>query len=334
MSGSGAPSARTEWSIPIGNAETGRGGWPSSSLPPDVMTDLSLQLASRAARWRALVESREAQIARVAGGPATQVDRAVPQATGHWDQRAAAFDAFSRAHDLAADPLYRLLLRRARGRRLLDVGAGAGRYAVPLASVAAAVTAVEPSAGMRERLAERLAEAHCDNVRILAGSWPEAAAEAGRHDVALVSHAIYGTTDVLGFLQALESSAPLRVVAIRVEPMGAAVRHLFCHVHGEPPIADPTLDTLLPVLLALGALPTVEYGSFGGGARFDSPDDAVAWAAEQLRLAADDPRRGPLWEQVRPLMVEIDGGWRWRKALHTAIVAWGDGEGRTDGTTS
>ncbi len=283
------------------------------------MAEPSPEVRRLAARWRALVRRREAQVVRVAG--------AATSGPGHWDQRAAAFDACSRAHDLEHDPLYRLLLSVVPGRRLLDIGAGAGRYAVPLAATASAVTAVEPSSGMRARLSARLDEERRDNVRIVAGAWPDAAAAAGHHDVALVSHAIYGAADLVGFLDALEAAAPLRVVAIRVEPMGYPVAGLFARLHGEPPVPDPTLATLVPVLLARGALPTVQYGTFGGGSPFATLADVQAWAAEQLRLAADDPRRGGLAEPIRALVAESPTGWHWRVPLHTGIVAWGEVDG-------
>ncbi len=288
-----------------------------------------IALALRAARWRALVDAREAQVARLTGAASGPPAPVGPQAHGHWDVRAAAFDAYSRAHDLARDPMYRLLARVAAGRRLLDVGAGTGRYAVPLAGIAEEVTAVEPSAGMRERLGARLTEEGRTNVRVVAGTWPDASDAVEPHDVVLVSHAIYGTRDIVGFLAALERAAPLRVVALRVEPMGARVAGLFCRLHGEPAIPDPTLDTLLPVLLAGGRLPSVRIAPYGGGGTFATVEAAADWSAEQLRLAEDDARRDGLAEMLLPLLEAGEDGWRWRQPLHAGIVAWGaDPSGR------
>ena len=305
---------------------------PVASAPGD-----PVELALRTARWRVLVEEREAQVARLAGTAAVAAAApggpALPATSGHWDVRAEAFDACSRAHDLGRDPLHRLLLRAVTGRRLLDVGAGTGRYAAPLATVAATVTALEPSAGMRARLVARLAEEGTANVRVLAGAWPEAAATVGSHDVVLASHVIYGTRDVAQFLDALEAAAPMRVVAIRVQPIGAQLAPLFCRVHGEPPVPEPTLDALLAVLLARGALPRLRIGPFGDGGGFAGPAAAEAWASEQLRLQPGDPRRSGLWEQVRPLLMESARGWRWRQPLHTGIVSWGAAADRPPGAT-
>jgi tRNA/tmRNA/rRNA uracil-C5-methylase (TrmA/RlmC/RlmD family) len=53
--------------------------------------------------------------------------------------------------------------------RWLDIGAGAGRYALPLALKVAEVIAVEPSASMRNALRTGKAEHGVDNLRIVAG---------------------------------------------------------------------------------------------------------------------------------------------------------------------
>ncbi len=55
----------------------------------------------------------------------------------------------------------------------LDIGAGAGRYTLPLALRVRQVIAVEPSAGMRRALRTGLDEHGIDNVRVVPGFWPE-----------------------------------------------------------------------------------------------------------------------------------------------------------------
>ena len=55
----------------------------------------------------------------------------------------------------------------------LDIGSGAGRYALPLALVVREVIAVEPSAGMRGALRTGMGEHGISNVRVVAGAWPE-----------------------------------------------------------------------------------------------------------------------------------------------------------------
>ena len=58
--------------------------------------------------------------------------------------------------DPGSDPLLRRLLRVAEpSSTAIDVGAGTGRFAIPLAAELRHVTAVDPSAAMLERLMRR-----------------------------------------------------------------------------------------------------------------------------------------------------------------------------------
>src|SRR5690606_41985940 len=51
------------------------------------------------------------------------------------------------------------------GSRILDIGAGPGTLAIPLAGIAAHVTAVEPAAGMAEVMAEYAEEKGVSNLK-------------------------------------------------------------------------------------------------------------------------------------------------------------------------
>ena len=60
---------------------------------------------------------------------------------------------------------------------LLDVGAGAGRLALPLALRCKHVTVVEPSPSMGETLRHLAAEAGIENITFVASPWHEAEVE-------------------------------------------------------------------------------------------------------------------------------------------------------------
>jgi len=59
------------------------------------------------------------------------------------------------------------------GSRILDIGAGPGPLAVPLAERGCQVTAVEPSPVMREALAEHMNERNIRNIRVIPKRWEE-----------------------------------------------------------------------------------------------------------------------------------------------------------------
>src|SRR5690348_9922500 len=102
-----------------------------------------------AGRWRALIADRDTQrgVAHRDGDPERDP----------WTSRAARFAAYSGGLP-DDDPLFLRLRAIVRpDDTVLDVGAGAGRYALPLAGLARRVVAVEPSPAMRRHLEARIA---------------------------------------------------------------------------------------------------------------------------------------------------------------------------------
>src|SRR5437899_8393487 len=88
------------------------------------------------ARWRQMVEAREA------AGPG-----GFGAGGSRWEGRAERFARLTRALDPDADPFVRSLKEALHATdTVLDVGAGAGRCSLPVASLVRHLTAVEPSA--------------------------------------------------------------------------------------------------------------------------------------------------------------------------------------------
>ena len=112
--------------------------------------------ADWAERWRAQVAARQAEAEAAGAGQ-----------RGYWDRRAAAFKASleGRPEDPFLDFLEPWL---APHKTVLDVGAGWGRHALPLAARVDWVTAVEPAEGMRELLEP------APNLTVIASPWEDA----------------------------------------------------------------------------------------------------------------------------------------------------------------
>ncbi len=109
---------------------------------------------------------------------------------GHWDKRAKDFTRAVARGDYVEQFLD--ICRILPGETVLDVGAAAGTLAVPLASRAASVTALEPSKVMRELLAERCRDGGIGNVRIVNGRWEDdwPALDIEAHDVTIASRSL------------------------------------------------------------------------------------------------------------------------------------------------
>ena len=88
----------------------------------------------------------------------------------------------------------------------LDIGAGAGRYALPLALQVRRLIAVEPSPGMRRALRTGIAEHGIANIRVIAGAWPTALDLLGRSpaaDVSMIAHVGYDIEAIGPFLMGM-----------------------------------------------------------------------------------------------------------------------------------
>jgi len=115
-------------------------------------------------RWRLMVEEEHAQSDAMRG--------AVPPPEDHWRPYASNFrDDPRRAGDLMVQRLLELL---GPNDTLLDVGAGGGRLALPLALHCRGVVAVEPSASMSSVLQQQAQESDIKNVSLVQSSWEDA----------------------------------------------------------------------------------------------------------------------------------------------------------------
>jgi len=122
------------------------------------------------------------------------------------------------------------------GERWLDIGAGAGRYALPIALAvgpAGEVVAVEASASMLAGLRAGMADHGIANVRIVEGRWPAVAAEIRASlkdgarppvdgarppvDATLIAHVGYDIEEIGPFLDAMEAAADRLCVAILMD---------------------------------------------------------------------------------------------------------------------
>src|SRR5690606_35846733 len=123
----------------------------------------------------------------------------------------------------------------------LDIGAGGGRFAVPLAATVRRVIAVEPSESMRGTLAASAQEAGATNIEVVDAYWP-AEGWTETADVSLAAHSMYDIAEIAPFLDAMEAHTRRTCIAIfGCRARGAQLARLFEAVHGEPMATLPSL---------------------------------------------------------------------------------------------
>ncbi|HZT07275.1 MAG TPA: class I SAM-dependent methyltransferase [Chloroflexota bacterium] len=264
-----------------------------------------------AARWRSTVEARHAADATV-----TAVGR------DRWDGRAARFAHLTRSLDAATDPFVLALRRAVRPTdSVLDVGAGAGRYALAIAPDVGRVTAVEPSPGMRAAFEEEARARGVQNVRLVPGTWDEAVVEP--HDVAFVANVLYFVPDAVSFIDKLDRSAT-RVCFIlhRVEEMGSVLGPVWDEI-GSRRAPEAGFLELYNLLFSLGIRPDVELVRSALGGRYDGIDDAIAEARQYLGIAASDTSHDArIRESLAESLVTVDGRLGFARRPQLAIISW------------
>jgi CTP:molybdopterin cytidylyltransferase MocA/SAM-dependent methyltransferase len=205
------------------------------------------------------------------------------------------------------------------GETWLDIGAGAGRYALPLARIAAEVIALDPSESMLAALDEDARAHEIGNVRTIHGRWPPdpAAGDASAGllpfpcaDVAFIAHVGYDVEHILPFVEAMEAAARRLCVALLMEVQPSLLSApLWPAVHGEERVRLPGVNDLIELLRLRGADPVVrrlprEPRSFA------DRDALLGLVRRQLWVAPGSPKDALLLAAVEPLIVEEQGGVR------------------------
>lgn len=246
------------------------------------MTDaLRPSVADALAAWAARVRANAAQVERFREepdppdfyGPVTSLFRADPRRT---DEPALDWlRALARPEDT-----------------WLDIGAGAGRYALALALDVREVIAVEPSAGMADALRAGMLEHGIANIRIVAGGWPPDAPTTGaaiadppHADVSLIAHLGYDIEPIGPFLDAMEAATERTCAALLMERQPSSVADPFWPVvHGEERIALPGLREFLVVLMARGRAFEVRLTDRQPRA-FETEEEAAGFLRRQLWIS-------------------------------------------------
>lgn len=202
----------------------------------------------------------------------------------------------------------------------LDIGAGGGRYALPLALAVRRVIALEPSGAMLGVLRAGIAEHGISNVEIVEDEWPPR--RSIQADVALLAHVGYDIEAFGVFLDAAEQSADRCVAIMRTSGAARLNAVLFPEIHGEPRQAYPMLPELVDLLAARAVeaeVTLVDRGAWG----FGSPEQVLEAARRLLYLRPGSEKDQRLLRLVAERATERDGRWDidW-SSMQDGVVTW------------
>jgi len=175
----------------------------------------------------------------------------------------------------------------------LDVGAGCGALALPLARRMGWVTAVEPSAAMARALREAAARAGLGGVTVIEAAWGEVPVE--RHDLVVCAHVGGLLNADSPFLADAKRLARRLVLLIRDAPRPEDqdkffYRELYPALLGRPYEHRSHADETLGGLRALGMAPRVTLCEYSSDQPFIDLEEACDFWMTYMGLQGSGPR--------------------------------------------
>jgi SAM-dependent methyltransferase len=191
---------------------------------------------------------------------------------------------------------------------LLDVGAGAGRLALPLALRCSHVTVVEPSPSMGETLRHLATETGIENITIVASPWGQAEVEPA--DVVLSAHVIYSIEDIGPFVTKLAAHARTKVcMPTFMRPPRDRYAPLWRWVYGEDKQELPGAAELMQVLWELDIYPNLEMYAPIPFRPFKDWQRALDTLRPRLFVTPDTEEDARLQQAMRELLIETPAGY-------------------------
>jgi ubiquinone/menaquinone biosynthesis C-methylase UbiE len=273
----------------------------------------SVEEAARA--WAELVGANREQVLRLQ----ERVDGA-----DFWKDMAKVFRADPRrSDDRVLDALQALVQP---GETWLDVGAGGGRFALPLALKVRRVIAVEPSDAMRGVLREGMTEHGIANIDVIEGRWEHV--EAPVADVALIAHVGYDIDNIVPFLEKLERHARRLCVAVMLDRQPATnFGALFEAIFSEKQATLPALREFVPLQLARGRLCDVQVIEVPAWS-FEDREDALKNLRWRFWINEGTDRASHLDELLDRHLAEVNGRWTVPGSRsYAGVVTWEGGAG-------
>ena len=242
-----------------------------------------------------------------------------------WDERVDWFEELVQQSDRAGMIMSRIETKE--DYRVLDIGAGPGTTAIPLAKIVKSVTVVEPSNGMLARLKENASNHNLTNIAYLNKKWEDVEIGKGKdiaegeHDVVIASHSLV-MKDIKNALvkinDAVKRSVYIFIVAgRRNEKEGGSLWSLF---NREKHGLRPDYIYLYNILYQLGIYANVEVIDANHNMQFPDLDAAVQHYKTWMNVSGDDEEKLRLYLSEN-MVKENDAFWL-RHTLRTAMISW------------
>lgn len=201
---------------------------------------------------------------------------------------------------------------------LLDIGAGTGRFALPLARQARMVTALDHSPAMLAILDQQAKRQGVTNIRLLQADWPHVTVEP--HDVTLAAWSLYRQLDLAKALQRMvQATRRLLIIidSVASDPPHRPLIERYCGSWHET--QWPNHLVMAGVLWQQGLLAEVQIVDETCTVAGPSPE-----AVAQQLVGIDTPRRivAALAYELRPWLMRQGEHWVYSFSQPVGMVIW------------
>jgi SAM-dependent methyltransferase len=173
--------------------------------------------------------------------------------------------------------------------RVLDIGAGPGTIAIPLAPRVKEITAIEPGEGMTAILSERMKKDRITNISIIRKRWEDIISASdlpGQYDVVVASLSLTMEDIQLALLK-MDAASRGSVYLFWFVDMPFWERmyaDLWEPLHGLPYHPGPKADCLFGVLYQMGIYANVEMLPLKKEYRFTTKDEMTAFFRRRFNV--------------------------------------------------
>jgi SAM-dependent methyltransferase len=204
---------------------------------------------------------------------------------------------------------------------VLDIGAGSGRWTIPIAGKSHSVTAVEPAEDMIAILRQNLAARGITNVNIVPSTWENASVEI--HDISVSAHAIYSSPDLALIVRKMERfSRHACYLALRLPPADSVIAELTLALYGRH-YDSANAMIAYNALYSLGIYCNVLVEDAFLRWTDSSLEEAFARAKRHLLLKSGETQYDELIREVLARRLQpAQNGFIWPDGMRSALIWW------------
>lgn len=240
-----------------------------------------------------------------------------------WNKKARWYDDIVKKNDRAARMISKLDIDSEC--TVLDIGAGPGTMAIPLAKVVKHVTAIEPSSGMLRCLKKNARDSCVTNISCINKRWEDIvpSEDIGQCDIVIASFSLIMLDMKAALAKMNELAAKYVYLFTFVGDPKRDYSGLWLKLYGEEYIPDPDYIYIYNLLYNMGIFPNVEIIENKYRESFSNLEEAARYLKEILDISSLEKEEEEIIKShIREALTFKDGTVWSSYEIKTAVIWW------------